>query len=178
MFVAAYIAIFNEAAEYFHVSISQIILLSNTFNIFYLIISPLIFPWLKRKYTIIVQVAVIMVTIGCVGRYLCKDAYNAALFWSIIVAIAHVPIITAPYGLLEMFEPSKRGYASSIPLFVPTLGINFSILYGMTYIATELLPVIGYKVLNYHIHRLNAIIAIVAVIGSVGTLIFLNLLKD
>lgn len=136
MFVAAYIAIFNEAASYYKASISDVILLSNTFNIFYLVISPLIFPWLKRKYMIIVQVAVIMVAVGCVGRYLCKDAYNAALFWSIIVAIGHVPILTAPYGLLGMFEPSKRGYASSIPLFVPTLGINFSILYGMAYIAT------------------------------------------
>lgn len=55
---------------------------------------------------------------------------------SILVAIGHIPIITAPYGLLELFPNSQKGYAASIPLFVPSLGINFSILFGMTYIAS------------------------------------------
>jgi hypothetical protein len=51
-----------------------------------------------------------------------------------IVAICHIPIITAPYGLLKLFPDSKKGYAASTPLFVPTLGINFCILYGREYI--------------------------------------------
>jgi len=136
MFVAAYIAIFNEAAAYYGVTISKVVLLSNTFNMFYLIITPFIFPWLKKKYTLIVQIAVVLIALGCLGRYLCQGSYNTALVWSILVAISHVPVITAPYGLLGLFEPSKRGYASSIPLFIPTLGINFSILYGMAYIAS------------------------------------------
>jgi hypothetical protein len=103
MFVAAYIAIFNEAAAYYRVSISKIVLLSNTFNMFYLLITPIIFPWLKKKYSLIVQIAVVLIAIGCLGRYLCLDNYVVALVWSIIVAISHVPVITAPYGLLGLF---------------------------------------------------------------------------
>ena len=52
-----------------------------------------------------------------------------------IVAVAHIPIITAPYGLLKLFPDWQKGYAASIPLFLPVLGINFCILYGMEYIA-------------------------------------------
>jgi hypothetical protein len=56
---------------------------------------------------------------------------------TILVAIAHIPIITAPYGLLKLFPERHRSYAASIPLFLPALGINFCILYGMAYIATD-----------------------------------------
>lgn len=82
------------------------------------------------------RVAVIATAVGAVGRYLLAPNYTASLIMSFLVAIAHVPIITAPYGLLKLFAPEKRGYAASIPLFVPALGINFCILYGMTYIAS------------------------------------------
>ena len=61
---------------------------------------------------------------------------------STLVAIGHIPIITAPYGLLDLFPESQKGYAASIPLFVPSLGINFSILYGMNYIASEFSEVV------------------------------------
>jgi len=54
-----------------------------------------------------------------------------------IVAVAHIPIITAPYGLLKLFPDWQKGYAASIPLFLPVLGINFCILYGMAYIADD-----------------------------------------
>lgn len=135
MFVSAYIAIFAETAAFYQTSVSNVIFLSNTFNIFYLIISPFIFPFLKRRYYIIVQIAIALIAIGCLGRYFAGTNYSSSLIFSILVAIAHVPIITAPYGLLGLFQPSKRGYASSIPLFVPILGINFCILYGMSYIA-------------------------------------------
>lgn len=122
-------------ADYYGHSITDVVALSNTFNIAYLIISPLLFPILKRRYFYIVFVSIVLIAIGCFARYSCKSDYNSAYIWSILVAVAHVPIITAPYGLLGLFEPEQRGYASSIPLFVPTLGINFSILYGMAYIA-------------------------------------------
>jgi hypothetical protein len=51
-----------------------------------------------------------------------------------IVAISHIPMLTAPYGLLKLFPSDQQGYASSIPLFVPTLGTNFCILYSLAYI--------------------------------------------
>ena len=112
------------------------LLLSNSFNIFYLIISPLIFSVLNKYYLPFVRIAVIATAFGAVGRYLFSPNYTIALVMSFLVAIAHVPIITAPYGLLKLFAPEKRGYAASIPLFVPALGINFCILYGMTFIAS------------------------------------------
>lgn len=60
-----------------------------------------------------------------------------AFIMTIIVAMAHIPIITAPYGLLRLFPEWQRGYASSVPLFLPGLGINFCILYGITYITND-----------------------------------------
>ena len=136
MFLSSYIAILPEAKSYFNVQRSDVILLSNFFNIFYLIISPLIFSILDRYYLPFVRASVVLTAIGSVGRYFFANHYTGALIMSIIVAISHVPIITAPYGLLKLFPPEKRGYAASIPLFVPSLGINFCILYGMTYIAS------------------------------------------
>lgn len=103
MFVSAYIAIFAETAAYYQVSVSKVIFLSNTFNIFYLIISPFIFPFLKRRYYLIVQIAVALIAVGCLGRYFAGTHYDSSLIFSILVAIAHVPIITAPYGLLGLF---------------------------------------------------------------------------
>jgi hypothetical protein len=173
MFVSAYIAVFKEVGDFYVVSISKIVLLSNTFNISYLLIAPLLFSYLKQKYTFIVQVAVILIAIGSLGRYLSNDSYLPALFCSSIVAIAHIPIITAPYGLLELFHPSQRGYASSIPLFMPLLGINFSILYGMINIANE-----PDGTVRFHIKRLNGIIAVVSILGCCSTLFLLSLLKQ
>ena len=136
IFASTYIAILPETSEYYNQDRSYILLLSNSFNILYLIITPFIFTMLKKKYCFLVIISVILTGIGCVGRYLCKANYTAALIMSSLVAIGHIPIITAPYGLFELFSESQRGYAASIPLFVPTLGINFSILYGMTFIAS------------------------------------------
>lgn len=51
-----------------------------------------------------------------------------------IVGVAHVPIITAPYGLLKLFNSQNQGYAAAIPLFLPVLGINYIIFHGMSFI--------------------------------------------
>ena len=104
MFLSAYLAILEPSIIFFRVSSrSQILLFSNSFNIFYLVISPLIFRKLNKYYLPIVRVAVLATAIGCVGRYLFGRDYLGSLVMSIIVAIAHVPIITAPYGLLKLF---------------------------------------------------------------------------
>jgi hypothetical protein len=63
--------------------------------------------------------------------------YTFALIMTIVIAIAHIPIITAPYGLLKLFPDHQKGYAASIPLFLPVLGINFCILYGLTYVTSD-----------------------------------------
>ena len=65
------------------------------------------------------------------------QSYELSLFMTAIVAVAHIPIITAPYGLLKLFPDWQKGYAASIPLFLPVLSINFCILYGMAYISDQ-----------------------------------------
>lgn len=89
---------------------------------------------------------------------------------SSIVAIAHVPIITAPYGLLKLFKPSHQGYAAAIPLFVPTLGINYVILYGMNSIATGDGTIYDK---TDEITHLSGIIAFFSILSTISTLFFL-----
>lgn len=97
---------------------------------------------------------------------------------SIIVAISHVPIITAPYGLLKLFPPEKRGYAASIPLFIPSLGINFCIFYGMDLIASSNEKTILPEVYYHYINQLHLIIAIVGAISMLSTLVLLSKLSE
>lgn len=101
-----------------------------------------------------------------------------ALVMTSIVGIAHIPIITAPYGLLKLFPNSQKGYAASIPLFLPVLGINFCILYGMTYITSgdgQTLPI---GQIHQKIYDLNFIIAAVGCFATLSTLILLYKLKE
>ena len=101
MFLGAHLAIFDEATLFYGVaSRSQIVLLSNIFNFSYLAFSPILFSVLKRYYLPIVTTSVICIGIGCTGRYLAGHDYQLALLCTILVGIAHVPIITAPYGIL------------------------------------------------------------------------------
>lgn len=91
----------------------------------------------NKNYFKFVIASSIATGIGAVGRYLAGNNYNLALFMTGIIGISHIPIITAPYGLLKLFPDHQKGYAASIPLFLPTLGINFCILFGMIYIANS-----------------------------------------
>lgn len=79
---------------------------SNLFNIFYLIISTVLFPYLKKYYSRIVKICVIGIAFGSIGRYLCGNDYKLALGMSMIVAICHMPIVNAPFNLVEIFDPS------------------------------------------------------------------------
>lgn len=110
------------------------------------------------------------------GRYLCADDYKSALIMSSLVAVGHIPIITAPYGLLDLFSEEEKGYAASIPLFVPTLGINFSIIYGMSFIASsgETVDMVD-KITQ--INNLNFIIAVMGFVSCTLAVIFMLILK-
>lgn len=176
VFLSAYLAVLEEAAAYYNKGRSQVLLLSNTFNLFYILITPLLFPLLKRHYSLLVLLSVGLTAIGCLGRYLCFQNYDIALVMSLLVAIGHIPIITAPYGLLGLFKPAEKGYAATIPLFVPTLGTNFSIFYGMKYIASDFPELVNF---NNHdsISSLNLIIAVVGCLSCVATLAFMLLLR-
>jgi hypothetical protein len=111
----------------------------NIFNIVYLILAPLIFPLLKRKYLCLVHLSIILVVVGGVARYMCKDAYVAALVWTVLVAIGHVVIVTAPYGLMQLFDPMKRGYAMAFAIFLPFIGYNITTMYGFGHISSDIM---------------------------------------
>ena len=137
IFFTAYEAILHEAGAYYQKDRSLVILLFNCFPIMYLLITPCIFWILKKKYCLLVIISVILNGIGCVGRDFCKRDYTLAIIFSFVVAVGHIPIITAPYGLLSLFPENQKQYASVIPLFVPNIGMNFCIFYGMHYISSE-----------------------------------------
>ena len=110
--------------------------------------------------------------VAAVGRYMVGQSYYLSLFMTSIVAVAHIPIITAPYGLLKLFPDWQKGYAASIPLFLPVLGINFCILYGLWYIADQ-----AKNVAAAEINNLNGIIALVGVVACSVTIILTLLMK-
>ena len=147
----------------------MVLLLSNCFNIFYIIISPLIFNLLSKYYVKGVLISTCATAIAAVGRFAAGENYNICLFMTIIVAVAHIPIITAPYGLLKLFPDYQRAYAASIPLFLPVLGINFCILYGMAFIAGSGTTK-SIQTTHDEISKLNAIIAVVGVVSAVFTI--------
>lgn len=99
------------------------------------------------------------------------------LIISSLVAIGHIPILTAPYGLLNLFPPDQKGYAASIPLFVPILGINFCIYYGMQNISSEYAEVININSAKLYIDNLNLIIAIIGSLSCLTTFILIQILK-
>ena len=102
--------------------------------------------------------------------------FGLALFMTILVAIAHVPIISAPYGLLKLFEPSHQGYAAAIPLFLPVLGISYVILHGLIFIVSESVNEISASF--PYIHGLNIVITVFTLAVSIPTLILISSLKE
>jgi hypothetical protein len=98
-----------------------------------------------------------------------------ALVGSILVGISHIPIISAPYGLLKMFPERHRGYASSIPLFVPGLGINMAILYAMFFISVD-----GYTQQQkfQEITRFSYYITYIGLFSTITTCILIFLLEE
>jgi hypothetical protein len=178
MVVGAFLAILPQAEEYYNTNQTMILLFSNAFNIFHVIITPPLFDSINRHYLWYVATSTAITGVAGVGRYFAGQNYAAALVWTSIIAIAHIPIITAPYGLLKLFPANQKGYAASIPLFLPVLGINFCILYGMTYISDgEGGPLSLFEVHN-KISDLNYIIAALGVVSSALTLFLLYKLKD
>lgn len=135
MMIGTYIAILDEAQSFYSVDRTNILLLINIFNIGYIFITPFIFNIFNKYYVSGILISTVATGIAAVGRYLAEQDYTLSLIMTTIVAVAHIPIITAPYGLLKLFPDWQKGYAASIPLFLPVLGINFCILYGMGYIA-------------------------------------------
>ena len=137
MIVGTFIAIMKESMEFYQVSRNAIVLLISIFNIGYIVITPFIFNLFNKHYVKGIIISTVATGVAAVGRYLAEDSYTMCLIMTSIVAVAHIPIITAPYGLLKLFPDWQKGYAASIPLFLPVLGINFCILYGMEYIADD-----------------------------------------
>lgn len=135
MFLSEFIAITSEASGYYGVSESQLLYFYNSFNVCTLIFSPMLFGIIKKYYFQLVFGSIILNFFGVFGRDYAGSNFTLALVMTLLVAVAHVPIISAPYGLLKLFEPSKQGYAAAIPLFIPVLGISYVILHGLVFIA-------------------------------------------
>lgn len=178
MIIGAFLAVLPEAQEFYKTNQTMILLFSNVFNIFYILISPILFDSFNRHYLRYVAVSTIITGMAAIGRYLSGSNYILALAFTSVIAIAHIPIITAPYGLLKLFPDNQKGYASSIPLFLPVLGINFCILYGMTYITSNDRAVLTLTEVHNKINELNLIIAVVGVVSMLLTLFLLYKLKD
>jgi hypothetical protein len=141
MFISAYNVVERDIATYYSVKKSKISLMSNLFNIVYLLLAPLLFPLIKKKYMCFVHFSIVFVFVGSIGRYLCKDAYVAAMVWTTLVAIANVIIVTAPFGLMPLFDPAKRGYAMAIAIFLPLVGHNVTAMYAFGHISSDIMMV-------------------------------------
>lgn len=178
MIIGAFFAILPQAQEYYSQNRTMVLLLSNSFNIFYIIISPFIFNLLNKHYVKGVLISAVATGAAAIGRYLAAEDYQLCLLMTVIVAIAHIPIITAPYGLLKLFPDWQKSYAASIPLFLPVLGINFCILYGMAFITSDNNAGITTAQVHAEISKLNGIIASVGLVSTISTIILMLALKD
>lgn len=170
MFLSEFISITEQASDYYGITKESLLYFYNSFNLFYLILSPLVFTFVKKYYYEIVCGSVVLNFVGILGRFLAGNNFPLALFMTALVGIAHVPIITAPYGLLKLFKPHHQGYAAAIPLFLPALGINYVIFHGMTFI-------IPYYDSGPFVRGLSIIISIFATVATVLTLTLMMKLK-
>lgn len=155
----------------------MVLLLLNSFCIFYILISPFIFHIFNKHYFWFVIVSSVATALAFVGRYFAADHYGYSLAMATVLAIAHISVISAPYGLLKLFPEWQRGYASSIPLFLPFVGINLSILYDLVYIAQEGNSTITEYEVYQRIHTLDGIIALIAVVSCTLTVILMMVLR-
>lgn len=137
MIFGAYIATLPQAQEYYSVGRAWIIFFFSSFNLGHVILTPFILKSYTKYYVNGVIISTIANGIACVGRYVAGEDYNMCMFFTGVVAVAHIPIIAAPYGLLKLFPEWQKGYAASIPLFLPVLGINYCIIYSIAYIVND-----------------------------------------
>jgi hypothetical protein len=178
MIVGEFIAILSETQEYYGVSRNMVVLLMSIFNIGYVVITPLIFNLFNKYYIKGVLIATIATGAAAIGRYLAQENYTASIVMTSIVAVAHIPIITAPYNLLKLFPDWQKGYAASVPLFLPVLGINFCILYGMAFIADDGSHSMSTQQVHEEINGLSGIIAMSGVISTVLTVLLTLKLRE
>lgn len=87
-----------------------------------------------RKYSLTIILTSILGVGGCVGRWLSETNYDNTKSFSILMSICYISILMAPYSIIQLFKPSQRGYALSIPLFLTLFGIKKSQIYSHIYI--------------------------------------------
>lgn len=69
-YVTAYKTIIPEAAIYYSVDENKIVMLSSIISFIYLVLTPLVLPWLKQYFSTAVKLSVIVIAFGCVNRYM------------------------------------------------------------------------------------------------------------
>jgi hypothetical protein len=70
MILGTFFAILPQAQEYYSESRTKVLLMSNCFNIFYVLISPFIFNLINKYYIKGVILSSIATGVGAIGRYL------------------------------------------------------------------------------------------------------------
>lgn len=69
MMIGAFLAILPQAEEFYSTDQTMVLLLSNAFNIFYILISPLLFDSYHKHYLWYVTVSTVATGVAAVGRY-------------------------------------------------------------------------------------------------------------
>jgi hypothetical protein len=70
MIVGTYLAVLDEAQEYYSVGRASIVLLASIFNIGYILITPFIFNLFNKHYVKGVIISTVATGVAAVGRYL------------------------------------------------------------------------------------------------------------
>ena len=166
MIIGAYQGCLTEAQAYYAQSRTMVLLFSNSFNIFYIIIVPFVFHKLSQFYHYILVTAVSVYGIAVILFCLAGRNYWPAISSVAVIAIANISMITAPYGLLKLLPKHHHGYAMSIPLFVPQLGMSFCIIYARSYIVQN----------PAFISEIDNLLRIIAIFGAASCLLALVLI--
>ena len=178
MMVGTFLAIIPQTMLYYSVTRTAVVLLASIFNIGYVVMAPFIFFRFNNNYFAGIILATVVTGGAAIGRYLAGPNYMVSLGLTIVVAIAHIMTISAPYGLLKLFPSQQKGCAASIPIFLPYLGMNFSILYGMAYIANGSSQTPSIQQIHSQIDSLNLIIAIFGTITASVTVALVLFMRE
>ena len=70
LFLAQFLAILDLTKDYYGTSISNVLQFSNTFNLFHIILTPLLFKSMEKHYLTFIIGSVLMMGVGLIVRTL------------------------------------------------------------------------------------------------------------
>lgn len=93
---------------------------------------------------------------------------------SVIGAICFVPIAAAPFGLVLLFSPEEQGYAVTVPLFIPAIGLKVLFQYFNSENTDPSIPDDDLTIRTDKLEGMTLIIAVVGTISAVSALILMQ----